>query len=207
MKRLLLAVALLTAFPCATMAQVEKQVEVTKAYVPKVEQAAKLAIEPDMTDTVQMRPEIDYTITPLSLETTLDTRPIRPASVTYWEFNRPLPFYLKVGAGYPLNSVLDFYAATQNPDTGYALGYINHKGRYADIRNCFDVKNNSLWMENRAGVAAGKYLGRHLLEGTSATRTACCTATESTSLRGMRICARGWRSRLPVRRSTTASSP
>ena len=83
MKRLLLAVALLTAFPCATMAQVEKQVEVTKAYVPKVEQAAKLAIEPDMTDTVQMRPEIDYTITPLSLETTLDTRPIRPASVTY----------------------------------------------------------------------------------------------------------------------------
>ncbi len=28
----------------------------------------------------------------------------------------------------------------------------------------FDVKN-SLWMENRAGVAAGKYLGRHLLEG------------------------------------------
>ena len=165
MKRLLLAVALLTAFPCATMAQVEKQVEVTKAYVPKVEQAAKLAIEPDMTDTVQMRPEIDYTITPLSLETTLDTRPIRPASVTYWEFNRPLPFYLKVGAGYPLNSVLDFYAATQNPDTGYALGYINHKGRYADIRNCFDVKNNSLWMENRAGVAAGKYLGRHLLEG------------------------------------------
>ena len=40
MKRLLLAVALLTAFPCATMAQVEKQVEVTKAYVPKVEQAA-----------------------------------------------------------------------------------------------------------------------------------------------------------------------
>lgn len=207
MKRLLLAVALLTAFPCATMAQVEKQVEVTKAYVPKVEQAAKLAIEPDMTDTVQMRPEIDYTITPLSLETTLDTRPIRPASVTYWEFNRPLPFYLKVGAGYPLNSVLDFYAATQNPDTGYALGYINHKGRYADIRNCFDVKNNSLWMENRAGVAAGKYLGRHLLEGTSATRTACCIATESTSLRGMRICARGWRSRLPVRRSTTASSP
>ena len=165
MKRLLLAVVLMTAFPCATMAQVEKQVEVTKAYVPRVEQASKLAIAPDMTDTVQMRPEIDYTVTPLSLETTLVTRPIRPATVTYWEFNRPQPFYLKVGAGYPLNSVLDFYAATQNPDTGYALGYINHKGRFADIANCFDVENNSVWMENRAGVAAGKYLGHHLLEG------------------------------------------
>ena len=203
MKRLLLAVALLTAFPCATMAQVEKQVEVTKAYVPKVEQAAKLAIEPDMTDTVQMRPEIDYTITPLSLETTLDTRPIRPASVTYWEFNRPLLFYLKVGAGYPLNSVLDFYAATQNPDTGYALGYINHKGRYADIRNCFDVKNNSLWMENRAGVAAGT-CSRDM----SATRTACCTATEAIWLPSSRAAStRGASNLSPVRRSTTASLP
>ena len=127
MKRLLLAVVLMTAFPCATMAQVEKQVEVTKAYVPRVEQASKLAIAPDMTDTVQMRPEIDYTVTPLSLETTLVTRPIRPATVTYWEFNRPLPFYLKAGAGYPLNSVLDFYASSQNPSTGYVVGYVNHE--------------------------------------------------------------------------------
>ncbi len=64
----------------------------TKAYVPKVGAAAKLAIEPDMTDTVKLRPEIDYTVTAVVARTTLDTRPIRPASVTYWEFNRPLPF-------------------------------------------------------------------------------------------------------------------
>ena len=118
MKRILFAAALLAALPCSVSAQVEKRVEVTKAYVPSVESAAKLAVVPDMTDTVKMRPEIDYTITPLSLQTTLATRPIRPATVTYWEFNRPLPFYLKVGAGYPLNSVLDFYASSQNPGTG-----------------------------------------------------------------------------------------
>lgn len=51
-----------------------KTVEVTKAYVPSVEGASKLAVVPDMTDTVKMRPEIDYTITPLSLQTTLATR-------------------------------------------------------------------------------------------------------------------------------------
>ena len=64
-------------------AQVEKQVEVTKAYVPSLEQATKLKIEPDMTDTMTLRPEIDYTITPLTLQTTLATRPIRPVTVTY----------------------------------------------------------------------------------------------------------------------------
>ena len=151
--------------PQLVAAQVEKRVEVTKAYVPRVESALKLAVEPDMTDTTRMRPEIDYTVTPLSLQTTLATRPIRPATVTYWEFNRPLPFYLKVGAGYPLNSVLDFYASTQNPSTGYVIGYLNHEGRYAKIANEAGVKNNSTRMYNRAGVAAGKYLGRHVLEG------------------------------------------
>ena len=166
MKKVILAALLMAALPQLAAAQVEKQVEVTKAYVPRVESASKLAVEPDMTDTTQMRPEIDYAITPLSLRTTLTTRPIRPATVTYWEFNRPLPFYLKVGAGYPLNSVLDFYATTQNPSTGYLTGYVNHEGRYADIRNDFGVAdNNSMQMKNRAGVAAGKYLGRHILEG------------------------------------------
>lgn len=151
--------------PQLAAAQVEKQVEVTKAYVPRVESASKLAVEPDMTDTTHMRPEIDYTVTPLSLHTTLTTRPIRPATVTYWEFNRPLPFYVKVGAGYPLNSVLDFYATTQNPSTGYAMAYVNHEGRYAKIANEIGEKNNSTRMYNRAGVAAGKYIGRHTLEG------------------------------------------
>lgn len=165
MKKLLFAAALLAALPWGAAAQVEKQVEVTKAYVPSVESAAKLAIAPDMTDTVKLRPDIDYTVTPLSLRTTLATRPIRPVTVTYWEFNRPLPFYLKVGAGYPLNSVLDFYASSQNPSTGYVVGYVNHEGRYADIRNEFGQKHNSTRMTNRLGAAAGKYLGRHTLEG------------------------------------------
>ncbi|WP_295935338.1 TonB-dependent receptor [uncultured Alistipes sp.] len=165
MKRILFIAALFAALPWSADAQVEKQVEVTKAYVPSVENASKLAIVPDMTDTVRMRPEIDYTITPLSMRTTLATRPIRPASVTYWEFNRPLPFYVKAGMGYPLNSVLDFYASSQNPGTGYVVGYVNHEGRYAKIKNDFDIKNKSTRMLNRVGVSAGKYFGRHTLEG------------------------------------------
>ena len=78
MKKLLSAAFLLAALPGATVAQVEKQVEVTKAYVPSLESASKLAIEPDMTDTTRMRPEIDYTITPLSVATSLRRAPFGP---------------------------------------------------------------------------------------------------------------------------------
>ncbi|MDE5709232.1 MAG: hypothetical protein K2I32_07305, partial [Alistipes sp.] len=129
MKRFFIAAAFVAALPSGAWAQVGKQVEVTKTYVPSLESASKLPVRPDMTDTVKMYPEIDYSITPLSLETSFQTRPIRPAAVTYWEFNRPRTFYVKAGAGYPLNSVVDFYASTQNAATGYVVGYLNHEGR------------------------------------------------------------------------------
>lgn len=163
MKRLVILVALCALLPSLAQAQVDKQVEVTKAFAPHVERALKLPIAPDRTDTVRMRPEIDYAVTPLALQTPLAMQPFRPATVTYWEFNRPQPFYLKAGAGYPLNSVLDFYASSQNPGTGYVIGYLNHEGRYAKIANEFDIRNRSTRMMNRIGASAGKYFGRYTL--------------------------------------------
>lgn len=165
MKRFLLFAVVVSLLPWGAQAQVAKQVEVTKAYVPSLESAVKLPVQPVMTDTVKMYPEFDYAITPLPIGMELQVRPLRPASVTYWEFNRPRTFYLKAGAGYPLNSLVDFYAATQHPGTGYVVGYFNHLGRYADIRNTYGNKINSIRLDNRAGVALGKYFGRHTLEG------------------------------------------
>lgn len=73
MKRLLY-IFLILCLPVAVSAQVAKQVEVTKDYTPSVSTAQKMSILPDMTDTVTMRPDIDYTITPRSYETSLMTR-------------------------------------------------------------------------------------------------------------------------------------
>ena len=146
-------------------AQVEKEVEVSKQFVPKVATATKPAMEPRFTDTVKIRPEIDYTIRPRALNTQLEPRTYRPATVTYWEFNRPTPFYLKAGIGYPLNSMADFQMAAQNPSIGYALVKVNHLGDYARVRNHAGTKPNSTRLYNRIGGAAGRYLGRHILEG------------------------------------------
>ena len=163
MKQLLLGAMALFA-PIVVSAQVEKQVEVTKAYEPTIEQATKLSISPDRTDTTHMRPEIDYTITPLALETSLKTRPINPAQLTYWEFNRPRPYYLRAGVGYPWQSVADFYVATQQPSIGYALAYFNHKGRYGDIKNDYGLKRDATRIDNRIGGAAGRYVGPRAVE-------------------------------------------
>ena len=142
-----------------------KQVEVTKMYVPDIAPAQKLAIEPDMTDTVKMRPDIDYTITPLSWQTNLSTQKFKPATLTYWDFNRPHNFYLKAGVGYPFLSEGDLYASTQNPDTGFLTFYVNHKGEYDNIENFFGEKYDSRSMNNRIGMNLGWYAGKRILEG------------------------------------------
>ncbi len=164
MKKVSIIAILMVCVPLIASAQVAKQVEVTKAYIPELERAEKLAIEPNMVDTVAIEPDIDYSITPLSIQTPLAVRPFSPATVTYWEFNRPKPFYVKVGAGAPLNTVLDLYASTENASTGYLMGYVNHRGYFGQIENDYGIKNTSTRMYNQVGVAAGKYFGRRVLE-------------------------------------------
>lgn len=153
-------------FASTAMAQVDKRVEVTKDYTPEVAGAEKLPIAPDMADTVKMRPEIDYTITPLMYSPELVTvQNFRPATVTYWDFNRPTNFYLKLGAGYPLNTVGDFFASTHNARTGYMMAAVNHYGEFGKTVNFFDDKRNAMKAVTRARVAGGAYLGNHMFEG------------------------------------------
>ena len=171
MKRFILTIStLFVAFTAA--AQVTREVEVTKEYMPKLPPARKLDMVTDRQDTVHIRPEIDYTITPKSFASALTTNKVRPATVTYWEFDKHYPFYIKAGAGYPLATELDAYASTNRPDVGYLSGYINHRGRFSNIKDSytlggeeFSYDNNSRYMDNRFGFNGGKYIGRYTLDG------------------------------------------
>ena len=172
MRRYILTIAALVVSFVA-FAQVSREVEVTKQYVPKLQPAQKLDMVTDKQDTVTIRPEIDYTIAPKSFASALSTSKFRPATVTYWEFNKRYPFYVKVGAGYPLTSELDIYATVNRADVGYITGYINHRGQFSNIKGENELHkgepvpydNNSQQMTNRIGVNGGKYIGRYTLDG------------------------------------------
>lgn len=153
-------------------AQVTREVEVVKEYIPKLPPARKLDMATDKQDTVNIRPEIDYTITPNSFTSALSTSKVRPATVTYWEFDKRYPFYLKAGVGYPLATELDVYASTNRADVGYLSGYVNHRGRFSNIKDSytlagqtFEYDNSAQSMENRIGLNGGKYIGRYTLDG------------------------------------------
>lgn len=171
MKRYITTLITLCVVSLSVSAQVAKQVEVTKNYAPEIGEAHKMDITPNMVDTITLRPEIDYTITPRSFASALGTHKFNPATVTYWEYKRQYPFYLKLGAGYPLNTVGDLYATTHRADVGYLTGYANHYGQYAKLRytasnsKTFYKDNRSMQMNNKFGVMGGKYFGRYTLAG------------------------------------------
>lgn len=150
--------------PALAGAQVAKQVVVTKSFVPEVAEAVKRPIEPNMVDTVKMRPEIEYGISPKAYETSLATHSFNPATVTYWEFNRPKNFYIKAGAGYPLNSVGDIYASVHKTRVGYLMAYLNHQGDYSKLPNYLGEKTEAMQMQNRVGIAGGLFCGVRILE-------------------------------------------
>ena len=172
MKRYITTLITLCVVSFSASAQVAKQVEVTKDFAPEISEARKMDIAPNMVDTITLRPEIDYSITPRSFASALGTHRFNPATVTYWEYQRKYPFYLKLGAGYPLNTVGDFYATTHRADVGYLTGYVQHYGQYSRLSylNGYDNKtykrdNRAMQMNNKFGVMGGKYFGRYTLAG------------------------------------------
>lgn len=153
--------------PLRSAAQGSKQVEVTKIYVPEVGQAQKLAVAADLTDTVRMRPDIDYSITPHTWQTSLKMRDFNPATATYWDYNRPKMFYARLAAGYPLTTAGDLYFTTHNPKIGYAGIYVNHEGDFERRRTVTGEllsMGESASMHNRVGVRGGVYAGRRMAE-------------------------------------------
>ena len=165
MKRLLSIFVILCCVATAS-AQVSKQVEVSKDYTPTVKSAQKLALIPDMTDTVKMQPEIDYTITPRTYTTSLMTQNFRPATIAYWDYKRMRPLYVKAAVGIPMSSEADAYLSTYNKDRGYAMVYGNHWGDYRNRYNINGekVKDNTSQMSNKVGGRAGLFVGRHIAE-------------------------------------------
>lgn len=163
-KHIICATTVLCCVTTPAMSQVDKEVEVTQAFVPQVMPATKPAILPDMTDEAYINPDIDYSITPISIHTEIDTTPYKPVEMDYWEYSRQKNYYAKLGFGLPLSSVADLYTTKSN-SRGYKIGYVNYEGNYADIKNDYGVKSDAAQSHLRAGFGAGVYVGKRVLEG------------------------------------------
>lgn len=161
MKRyILLTIALSASTIAAAQQDISKELEVTRAYTPRVGRAEKLPAPVDMTDTVRMRPEVAYGITPTAWPAAFPTQRFAPAGISTASWERPRVLWLRAGAGFPIQTTADLYF-TPHMGEGRTLGiFANHRGHYSKIENDTGAKPNSTEVYGGAGVFGSLRLGR-----------------------------------------------
>lgn len=167
--KVLLAAAVGTLLPGVASSQeespsMERKIEITRQYVPEVGGARKIDFPPRMQDTITLKPEIRYSITPTPWKSVFGTTPISPVGISTAEYRRPYPVYMLLGGGYPAQSALDLYAAFPSRRDVRAGMYINHYGQWTKLENEAGFLKNAAWTENRIGVYTERDFGRRSLD-------------------------------------------
>ncbi len=148
-----------------TGGELNRQMEVTRAYEPTVREASKLDIKPNMVDTVTLRPEFDYLVTPHPISYGFQVSPFRAATVDVNDYRLYTPFYVKAALGVPFQSLLDFYYNTTGMEKGFVSAYLNHYGSWSKIENDNGVKAPSTETYNKVGALGERRFGRYSLNG------------------------------------------
>ena len=119
-KAILCAAVALTFLPARAQqpgGDLNREMEVTREYEPSVNAASKLGVKPNMVDTVALRPEVDFSVTPRPVTRGFGVTPIKPVQVNLDDYRTFGPLYVKAGVGAPLQSVLDaYFSSTQKRD-------------------------------------------------------------------------------------------
>lgn len=143
-----------------------QQISVAKNFMPSVDRASKLEIQPQTTDTVMLRPAtVDCGVIPKPWTSGFSVAPISPATVNEETRHPRYPFYLKAGGGYPGQTLFDFHANTTGKGRNNLGFYLNHYGQLADIDVEDYGKTNAKSTRNRTGLFGTVGVGRYALRG------------------------------------------
>ncbi len=160
MKRELLIFATLFAALCGVSAQesFSRRIDISKDYSVDVRSAQKLAVPVSRIDTVVERPSLSYSIVPTAWESNFTPRKIAPARISIADWTRRTPFYLRLGGGFPLQSMADLYwTPVRNRNTTVGL-YLNHQGVESTLANDNGRRVSALQLRSRAGAYVSRTL-------------------------------------------------
>lgn len=142
-----------------------RQMEVTRAYEPTVEKAQKVNITPTMTDTATLRPEISYSDTPTPINQAFGLTPIKAANINTNMDRFSKPLYIKAGLGAPFQSLLDVHYMQTRPSGSNFGGYANHYGSWSKIMNDSDIKAPANQSTNKIGLVGRHQFSRYAVAG------------------------------------------
>ena len=113
-----------------------KEVQVTRAYDPIISDANKIDLQIAIDDSLtSVKKEFIYSVLSRGVASTYTIRPIPAATIIEQAYNDPHFFYMRLGAGYPLSPLADIYINNYN-STNLSVGaFYNFRSIFGDIKN------------------------------------------------------------------------
>lgn len=151
MRRVIFLSLAVLATVCAANAQnggISSQVEITKEYTPSLSTVSKLVPAPQGIDSVMLKPAMEYSVRPKSMNRSYRPMRLSPASINASQYSILSPCFVQVAVGYPLQTQADIYCSLVNYTHGSAGFAFNHDGVWAGMKNDFDVRTRARSVKN-----------------------------------------------------------
>jgi hypothetical protein len=164
-KNIISCAAGLFAFFIATGQELERQVMVTKDFEPVVRDAQKIATDPQMVDTVTIKPDFKYTVYPIPAKSNFQVDAIKPAKLVGVPISELYNYKVIAGIGNHHWPLLELYANNLRDDDfslGSSLTLNNVRGK-VELDNGQKITAASSDMKLMG--FAKKFYGRVNLEG------------------------------------------
>jgi hypothetical protein len=159
---------LLVAFSISVSGQeedIDKQVQVVKAYKPVVKDAYKISELPGIKDTSTVTEEFNYYLIPKLVETEFKVKPIPAATMVGEPLRELYGSYVKVGMGSKLSPLIDLYISNKRSKE-YAIGAgFSHasSGGQIPLKNGEKVKSS--FADNDLHLFGRKFFDNSVLGG------------------------------------------
>lgn len=145
--------------------ELNKQVEVSRAYEPTINDASKLNIMPKITDTLKIAPSFKYSIFSQPLETNFPVKPIPAAKLVPEPKPDLYDFYIRGGIGNYTSTLFDLYYNSPRSDS-YSYGiYVNHRASTGKLELEGGPKVNTNNSKNEVGIFGKKIFNSAILTG------------------------------------------
>lgn len=116
--------------------ELNKEVQVTRAYDPIISDANKIEVPLKVDDTLtHIKKEFTYNVLSRGVASTYSIRPIPAATIIEQAYTDPHFLYARLGFGYPVSPLADIYINNYNPKSLSVGAYYNLRSIFGNIEN------------------------------------------------------------------------
>ena len=144
--------------------EIDKRVQVVRAYRPEVKEAYKINELPEITDTTQTEAEFDYYLLPKRVETKFDVDPIPAATMVSEPITELYGSYVKLGLGSKMAPVAEFSITNKRSKKRSYGALLRHHSSPGKVSMPDEERVFAGYSVNKAELFGKQFFERSVLE-------------------------------------------